>query len=243
MNINLFQTFVASSGGLNVASGNTDSPYFFLIIAAIAAIVGIASYYANEKRRKELTAFAEANGLSFDPDAGSVHTRYEHFDPFDRGHSRRSSNLISGAIGEIQWEMFDYRYTVGSGKNRRTYRCGIVAAMAPLAFPFLRIRGESVFDKMAAIVGFDDIDFESEEFSQRYHVKCEDRKAAYDLIHPQMMEYLLSLPSFGWQLLGPVILIQQSSTFSADALPAVMSAIQGFVERVPKYVRQDMATG
>jgi hypothetical protein len=49
-----------------------------------------------------------------------------------------------------------------------------------------------LFDKIAGAVGFDDIDFESAEFSKRFHVKSPDKKFAYDVIHPRTMEFLLS---------------------------------------------------
>ena len=38
---------------------------------------------------------------------------------------------------------------------------------------------------------FDDIDFESDEFSRKFYVQSSDRKFAYDVLHPRMMEFLL----------------------------------------------------
>jgi hypothetical protein len=50
-----------------------------------------------------------------------------------------------------------------------------------------------LFDKIAGAFGFDDIDFESEAFSRRFHVKSSDRRFAYDVIHPRMMEFLMNV--------------------------------------------------
>ena len=40
------------------------------------------------------------------------------------------------------------------------------------------VRPEHVFDRLASFLGFDDIDFESVEFSKRFMVKFADRKFA-----------------------------------------------------------------
>jgi hypothetical protein len=55
----------------------------------------------------------------------------------------------------------------------------------------LFIRRENLFDKVAGFLGFDDIDFESAEFSDRFIVKSRDKRFAYDVLHPRMMEFLL----------------------------------------------------
>lgn len=214
-------------------------PILYFIGLAVALVAIIWSFIAAAKRRQELSAFALLNGFSFDADPGDIHDRYEGFTPFDRGHNRASSNRVHGRRGEIDWEMFDYKYVTGSGKNRQTHRHGIIVAQINLALPRVRIRPEGIFDKLASVVGFDDIDFESEEFSKRYYVSASDRKFAYDLIHPKMMEYLLVAPACDWQFGGRVIMMTRSGRYGADQLLGVMNTIEGFVGLIPQYVRQD----
>lgn len=214
--------------------------WIILLFIAAGILFTVMSWYAAEKRRKALAEFAHANGFEFKSAPGDIHEKYEAFSPFGSGRNRRSANLIHGQRGEIRWEMFDYRYTTGSGKNKTTHRVGVIVAKVPLMLPRLRIRPEHIFDKLAAAVGFDDIDFESAEFSRKYHVKGDDRKTAYDLIHPQMIEYLLSKPARDWQIGGSVILFQKSGHFSTAEMTDSMALISGFVERIPEYVRQDM---
>lgn len=214
-----------------------------LIVSAIALVFAIFAFLAAAKRRKELLEFAQRIGFDFSPMPGDVHDDYSLFDPFDRGHSRRSRNLLSGRRGRCNWQLFDYRYTTGSGKNKQTHHYGIAVARVSLAFPVMRMRPEGLFDKLASVVGFDDIDFESDAFSRRYHVKCDDRKHAYDVIHPQMIEYLLTRKSYDWQFSGPWILVYEQGEFSPDEMLDVMETVEGFVERVPEYVREDIGLG
>lgn len=92
--------------------------------------------------------------------------------------------------------MGDFRYKVreGSGKSRhtRTYKFSYLILHLPFVkLPSLLIRQERVFDRLAGVIGFDDIDFEPHEFSQRYYVKSDDKRFAYDVVHPRMMQCLL----------------------------------------------------
>ena len=63
----------------------------------------------------------------------------------------------------------------------------------PLNLPDLFIRPEGFFDKIAGALGFDDINFESKEFSSRFLVKSGNKKFAYDVIHPQTMEFMMAI--------------------------------------------------
>ncbi len=218
---------------------SSDGIWFFIFIAFVAAAGFYIAYALAEKRRKELEALAEQLGLFFAPHADEVHDRYEGFTPFGAGSSRRSSNLLHGQRGEVLWQLFEYRYTTGSGKQRQTHSYGIAAATVPIWFRKLQIRPEGIFDKLAAFVGYDDINFESEQFSRRYHVSCDVRKFAYDVIHPQMIEYLLGCPAHAWQIAGNIILIHKSGSFSAYEAKRIIEMVEGFLERIPAYVRED----
>ena len=56
------------------------------------------------------------------------------------------------------------------------------------------IRAEHWGDKLVQAIGFDDIDFESAEFSRKFFVKSPDKRWAYDVIHQETMDYLLQAP-------------------------------------------------
>jgi len=61
-------------------------------------------------------------------------------------------------------------------------------------FQELTIAEEGFFSKIAQAIGFDDIDFESHEFSRRYKVKSQSKKFAYDFCNARMIDYLLDQP-------------------------------------------------
>lgn len=175
-----------------------------LVVIVVLILIAVCAYYSHlqqQKRIAELRAVAAENGWSFDPSKRHYHdSEYSQFGIFTRGHSRYAYNTMYGFL-EVEDEawpvvMGDYHYkiTSGSGKNRstRTYRMSYAIIEVPYAgVPTLTIRREHFFDKVAGFFGFDDIDFESAEFSDKFSVKSSDKKFAYDVIHPQMMEFLL----------------------------------------------------
>lgn len=217
---------------------------FFGAFVVLAVLIAILSGMQAARRREALRKAAGELGLGFHADVGhSVHERYEAhgFSPFGQGSSRKTFNLLFGQRNGVYWELFDYRYTTGSGKNRTTHRRGIVAAQVPLEFPSLRMRPEGLFDKVKGFLGFDDIDFESEQFSSRYHVSCDDRKRAYDIIHPQVIEFLMAQPNRHWQLRGRFLVMEHTSPLAPSALAEEMQRIEQFLALLPGYVRDDLA--
>ncbi|MCA9277504.1 MAG: hypothetical protein H6815_01800 [Phycisphaeraceae bacterium] len=175
----------------------------FALIAIVAAVMG--SKAANQ-RRDELIALAHQFGLSFYPGHDPDHDdHYSHFEIFRRGHSRSAYNTIAGMLEEhdspfstamyVRMGDFQYKVTTNNGKTTTTttYRFSYLIVHIPFAHcPNLLIRREGVFDWIKGALGFNDIDFESAEFSKRFYVSSSDRKFAYDVITPLMMEFLMS---------------------------------------------------
>jgi len=211
----------------------------WIILIGLFVLMLIGGAIASRKRREALQKLADALGLQYKSEPNDVHRQYEQFRPLSVGRNRRSSNLLHGRRGEIEWDIFDYKYRTGSGKNAKTHSVGVLVAKVPIVLPAMEIRPESMFDKIAATVGFDDINFESEQFSRRYHVTCADRKGCYDLIHPQMIEYLLTLPATGWQFAGRSIALVRNGFYSPGQIEQAMAMVEGFVQRIPEYVRRD----
>lgn len=175
-----------------------------LIIGGIA-VLGVVVYLgwlAEKKRREAMAVFAERIGWRFDPARDRRHDdEYAHFEIFRRGHSRAAYNTLSGEVDlggrscPVKMGDFIYKITRHTGKSTTTttYRFSYIILHLPFGgVPDLLIRREGLWDKLTDAFGFDDIDFESVEFSRRFHVASPDKKFAYAVIHPRMMEFMLS---------------------------------------------------
>ncbi|MGI9456909.1 MAG: hypothetical protein ACR2NU_10125 [Aeoliella sp.] len=179
--------------------------FLFFVIPFVLATFGLLAYYGylqQKKRTKTLEALARRIGWRFDPTAiYDWDDRYPQFGRFRQGHSRYAHNTLQGELqvrgAPATAIMGDYTYrkTSGSGKSRstKTYRFSYLMVHLPLrSVPRLVIRREGLFDGLASMLGFDDIDFESAAFSRRFHVKSDDRRFAYDVLEPKMMEFLMN---------------------------------------------------
>jgi hypothetical protein len=105
-----------------------------------------------------------------------------------------------------------------------------------LSFPWLTIRPEHAGDKVRSAVGLADINFESEEFSKRFHVMSDNRKFASDMLHPRMMEHLLAHPGWGIEVAGPVVIIHNGRQWKPADYRQAFETLTGFLELVPRFV-------
>ncbi|GAB4313987.1 MAG: hypothetical protein Kow0059_05470 [Candidatus Sumerlaeia bacterium] len=219
-----------------------------LIIAAFAVfVVGllVVSILQSIRRRKELAAWAAANGLSFSAaHEYGVEGRHPGFRCLRRGSNRFAYNLLRGTWRSRPFEGFDYHYetyTTDSKGRRQTHHhhfsCVVLGSPVPLKPLF--IRPEGFWDKLAEFVGADDIDFESAEFSRTFYVKSPDRRWAYDVIHPRAMEFLLAQPRFSIEFDAGAVIAWLDRRFSPGEFAAAADVIHGLLERLPGYlVRQ-----
>ena len=168
-----------------------------LIIGAVIGF-GIWSYHKAKKRREAIALLAQKLGLRFDE--GKNHKmaqRYGFLDKLDQGSNRYAFNILSGEFHGHSVTAFDYHFQITSytGKSRKTehHYLSFYVLSLERGFPELTIAKEGLLSKIAQTLGHDDIDFESHEFSDRYVVRCNNKKFAYDFCNAQMIDYLLDL--------------------------------------------------
>ena len=145
--------------------------------------------------------------------------------------------------------MGDYRYTVThqTGKNRstKTYRLSyLIIGMPYESVPKLLVRSENFFDKIAGFVGFDDIDFESVEFSRKFHVSSSDKRFAYDLIDPRMMEFLMQSPGPALDMeSGWLCLVDGKRRWDVFEFKARVNWLEQWLQHWPEHVVRSLADG
>lgn len=210
---------------------------FIVIIAVVIIAAIIGGWYAASQRRKELSAWAQSRGLQFtDEKFYDLDDRFAAFSCLSQGSDRYAYNIITGSLAERDFLGFDYHYTTGSGKDQQTHTFSAIIVQSPIALKPLFIRAENFLDKIAEFAGFNDIDFESAEFSRKFYVKSPDKKWAYDVIHPQMMEFLLASPIFTIQFDSVYIMATRDTTFGAEDFEAACGVVEGMIGRFPEYL-------
>lgn len=219
-----------------------------LVIAAFVAIVIAAAIYSAKKareRREAMARWAAGHGWSFSPEKDrSMMDRYPELGQLRVGdQDRYAYNIVSGPVGDSGRDVlaFDYHYQTVSrdSKGRRRtsshhFSAVIVRAEVPLR-PLL-IRSENLFDKLAGFLGFDDIDFESAEFSRRFHVSGPDRRWAFDVLHARTIEFLLEAPRQTLQMDHRHLMTWTGGRWEIDGFERSLALIGGVLDRLPEYV-------
>jgi hypothetical protein len=155
-----------------------------VIIFAVIVIIIVVAIMSEKKRTNELQRVARMNGFSFstgkntnfasvtiggltlktNADQGALKDLGK-FKLFMKGHGRTVYNLMKGRRGGVSWVIFDYRYTIGGGKNQTTYTHSVFVLDIDDNLPRFQLTRENFFNKF---LGGADIDFKDyPEFSKK----------------------------------------------------------------------------
>ena len=221
-----------------------------LLFVLVLAVLAYFSHQANKKRLAAIRSVATSLGWQFTEERDYDHDqRFQQFSLFQRGSSRYAYNTLSGSLetslGKHPAQMGDYHYTTRStdskGKSKTTHhRHSYLLVEIPLAgVPSLTIRPEHFFDRVGSFFGFDDIDFESAEFSDKFHVKSQDKRFAYDLIHPRMMEFLMERRGPTIDMQRGYLCVQEGGIWRPEEFLAHLQWSQEFFSLWPQHLIAD----
>lgn len=230
-------------------------PLIIILVIAIIVAVIYATIAANKREKERRAALAQLAidlGCVYRPEHDTSHDDlYKQFSIFRQGHSRTAMNTIEGRIAHndnpfvLRMGDFQYKVTTSNGKTTTTttYRLSYLILHPPLGpMPDLLIRPEGLLDKLAGAIGFDDIDFESSEFSKRFFIKSPDKKFAYDVISPTMMEFLLASDKKTISIEDSVCLVSTGTKrWSPDEFRTQLDWTLSFFDHWPTYLTDDLA--
>jgi hypothetical protein len=214
----------------------------FILIAVLMVGLAILGGIAARKRREALAVLAARLGLQYDP-AKNYHwaDQFEFLNKLAQGSNRYAFNILSGQYEGREVMVFDYHYETYSSDSkghRQTHHHYFSFFILRLekSFPELTISREDIFSKVAQAFGYDDIDFESHEFSRKFCVRSKHKKFAYDVCHGRMMEYLLANPDLNIEIEGPALAIGFSHTLKAEQIEANLRRLLQLRQLMPDYL-------
>jgi hypothetical protein len=224
--------------------------FIVLIIAAVAAVIWLAvreQRCLRDKRRMELAGWARATGLKFLPESDySIGFRYQPFKCLQQGDNRYGCNIMVGTSGQRVVCGFDY-YSDGNAASSnglhpaRQDHFSAVVVDAGIPLKPLSIRPQRLFNKVTEFVGFDAIDFESAEFSQKYAVKSPDRRWAYDVLHQKTLELMLDYPRFHIDFQGTQVAAYSGHTeFSPGEFESALNLVTGILDNLPESLLREL---
>jgi len=167
----------------------------FVIVVGILGVISIVIFaiVSERKRTAAIEQLARDMGFAFIPD-GTVFFEqpFALLHLFTQGHSKKIHNVLSGQLEDIEVLLFDYRYTVGSGRSSSTHQLTVAAFRAPDSnLPSFELRPEHLFHKIGQAFGYQDIDMEDyTDFSNRYLLRGQDEQAVRAAFSPQTIHGL-----------------------------------------------------
>jgi len=219
-----------------------------LFVLAIAAFIGLIywSYLQAKKRREAFEAWASAQaGWAYSPDKNrETYRQYSFLDKMRKGSNRYSYDNLAGTWGGREARAFNFHYETHSSDskgNRQTHHhhFGVILVHLERAFPELRIHPEGLLSKLGQMLGADDIDFESIEFSKKFCVRSDDKKFAFDFCNTGMMEHLLKHPKTALELEGDTLAIYDQNRLHANELDDFFEQLTQIRRLMPDYLFRD----
>ncbi len=179
----------------------------FAVILAGFAIILYRLYLKFKRRTVELQALAERLGLSYAASDRDTAERLRFLEIFRFAESTNSVfHCMRGPFRGHNVSVFQHRYQEPAAEKRegnegKTPQWLTVYVLEhEKSFPELRVFPEGRWAKTRKLVGYEDIDLESIEFSKAFVVKSKDKKFAYDVCHTRMMALLLEHPEVSLEI-------------------------------------------
>ena len=153
---------------------------YFLVVGVIflmivGSVIGLISRFIEKKRVLKLEDTSKDIGFSYSKSEDETIPNNNHYPHlFSQGHAQKAWNIMENETenGDLI-KIFDYEYTEGGGKNRRTYDQTIcLFSSLQIDLPAFHLRPENIFNRFLndmGLAGYEDIDFESNpDFSDHY---------------------------------------------------------------------------
>jgi len=220
-----------------------DNPVPY-IIAAVLILIVVGSIYSAiqaQKRRDGLAELAQRVNLTFKPDPDyDLAERFGFLKKLAQGDNRYCYNVLSGTYQGDDVLAFDYHYQVTThdknGSHTTHYRFSFFIAQVTATFPDLTIRHQNFFLKVAEVFGYQDIKFESAEFSKTFCVRSPDKKFAYDVCNAQMMEYLLANRDLSLEIENQALALAFDACLSVEQIEFDLKRLVEIRSLLPGYL-------
>ena len=176
-----------------VASSDSWSTLIVVLgMAAVLPAVFLIAYLVEKKRTETLRMVASGMGFGF-AEKGDVSAvgAASALHLCSRGRRKKLKNVMQGQAAGTHVTLFDYQYTIGSGKNSSTYKQTVMMFDSPgMGLPQFALRPERFFHKIGAAFGYQDIDFDDHpDFSKHYLLRGDDEAAIRTMFSSDKLSY------------------------------------------------------
>lgn len=231
---------------------------FIAMAAGIVYVVYWVSHVQPRKRSQAIAALARHHGLQYIETHQSLTERWTG-PPFDRSAGQEAHNVVSGTYRGREVVAFDFATIVRRSDQTDRTEYGVVVMRMPGALPPLQVNREGIYGHTAHAftlhdlaaetgvtdvvnsLGRADIRFESEQFNRAFRVQAPDERFARAVVHPRMMELLMSRVEIAWRFDGDFVIGWHAREPQVGEVIWRLDLLGQIIDLVPPYVWRDYA--
>jgi hypothetical protein len=218
----------------------------FVLGVGLVVALAVRGHRRERMRSEALRSLAADHGWTY---AERDDAWCEAFDglPFGTGHNRQARNVVTGSHRGRSLVLFDYVYYTtetdrdaqGNTRTREVPHAHAVVGIGVGAdVPRLSVAPEGFFGRAIGKLLGNDIELESEEFNRAFRVRSDDRRFAYDVLHPRLMEYLLTVRETSWRTTNATLVTTSPGRHRPEDVEARIAVLDRILESVPDFVRR-----
>jgi hypothetical protein len=216
-----------------------------LVAAGFGGLAGVV-LGLERRRRSRFIAGAAARGWTYAPRDRRLPQRWDSW-PFGQGRRRRARHVLRGTVDDRPCVAFEYtfRHRVPGGPQgpaEAVATWSVVAVALPSPLPRVAVARSGPLGRVAAALGRQGFELESEDFNRRFRVRTDDPRVASDVLHPRMMAELLDGPFYDFRLDAADALSCRPGRMRLEDVDDRLAFLSRVVARIPAYVWRDRPT-
>lgn len=142
-------------------------------------------------RQKKLKELANGMDWKFDASVSILVRDFNSFHLFRFKTIDRAYNKIIGTINGLNLSILDIDFHEGELHTKVESQSTVAIINLEKTLPLFTIEREHMLDKLAALAGYDDIDFQKfKQFSNKFHLKGDDEQAVRNFFTPSIVSFL-----------------------------------------------------
>ena len=167
-------------------------------------------------RQQKLTDFAKDIGWQFDANSVFELPKLESFPFFRRKTINHAYNVFLGEYKGVKMKLMDVEFYEGEFTQKVVHKHTVLILSPLVSPPRFRLDKERIFDRIAGMAGFEDIDIEGhEDFSRRFKLKGKNVEKIKAFFNNELVLFFESHPYYHLESDGKNILILKGNRLSS----------------------------
>lgn len=182
-------------------------------------------------RQQKLQNIAKDLAWEFDPSVILFVKDFESFHLLRHKTIDRVYNRLIGTKGDYKLLIEDVDLHEGEFQTKVTGQATFAVIDLPQHIPLFTLEKEYLFDRLAALAGFDDIDFQNfKKFSNNFRLKGENEAEVREFFTASLIQFMESYPQYRLESSGKQILILgKQRHLSGNELSELISFCEKFI--------------